>query len=114
MIATGRVTTYPDKSKYQIVIDDLEPAGIGALMALLEERKTKLAAEGLFDAAAQEAAAFLPRIIGVVTSPTGAVIRDMLQGSPTASPATCWSGRCGCRARPAPSRSPPPSTASTG
>ena len=80
VIATGRVTTYPGSSKYQIVIDALEPAGIGALMALLEERKKKLAAEGLFDEARKRKLPFLPRVIGVVTSPTGAVIRDMLAG----------------------------------
>jgi exodeoxyribonuclease VII large subunit len=78
VIATGRVTTYPDKSKYQIVIDRLEPAGIGALMALLEQRKKMLAAEGLFDTGRKLPLPFLPRIIGVVTSPTGSVIRDIL------------------------------------
>ena len=78
VIATGRITTYPDRSKYQIVIDALEPAGIGALLALLEERKKRLAAEGLFDAARKQPLPFLPRVIGVVTSPTGAVIRDIL------------------------------------
>jgi exodeoxyribonuclease VII large subunit len=78
VIATGRITTYPDRSKYQIVIDHLEPAGIGALMALLEQRKQKLAAEGLFDEARKRPLPFLPRIVGVVTSPTGAVIRDIL------------------------------------
>ena len=61
MVVKGRVTTYPDKSKYQIVIDDLEPAGIGALMALLEQRKRQLAAEGLFDARPQAAAALICR-----------------------------------------------------
>src|SRR6516162_1118984 len=80
VIATGRITTYPGSSKYQIVIDALEPAGIGALMALLEERKKKLAAEGLFDEARKKPRPFLPRVIGIVTSPTGAVIRDMLHG----------------------------------
>jgi exodeoxyribonuclease VII large subunit len=78
VIVKGRVTTYPDKSKYQIVIDELEPAGIGALMALLEQRKKMLAAEGLFEEARKKRLPFLPRIIGVVTSPTGAVIRDIL------------------------------------
>jgi len=78
VIARGKITTYPDRSKYQIVIDDLEPAGIGALMALLEQRKKQLAAEGLFDDARKRPLPFLPRIIGVVTSPTGAVIRDIL------------------------------------
>ena len=80
VIATGRVTAYPGSSRYQIVIDALEPAGIGALMALLEERKKQLAAEGLFDAAKKRKLPFLPRVIGVITSPTGAVIRDMLAG----------------------------------
>jgi len=80
VIATGRITTYPGSSKYQIVIEALEPAGAGALMALLEERKRKLAAEGLFDEDRKRALPFLPRVIGIVTSPSGAVIRDMLHG----------------------------------
>lgn len=78
VIATGRLTTYPGRSSYQIIIESLEPAGIGALMALLEERKRKLAAEGLFDEARKQLLPFLPTVIGVVTSPTGAVIRDIL------------------------------------
>jgi exodeoxyribonuclease VII large subunit len=78
VIATGRLTTFPGKSTYQIVIDSLELAGIGALMALLEARRRKLAEEGLFDVARKRKAPFLPRIVGVVTSPTGAVIRDIL------------------------------------
>src|SRR6201996_753560 len=78
VVATGRLTTFPGKSTYQIVIDSLELAGIGALMALLEARRRKLAAEGLFDAARKRKAPFLPKTIGVVTSPTGAVIRDIL------------------------------------
>jgi exodeoxyribonuclease VII large subunit len=78
VIATGRLTTYPGRSSYQIVIDSLEPAGVGALMALLEERKKKLAAEGLFDEARKQLLPWLPEVIGVVTSPTGAVIRDIL------------------------------------
>ena len=78
VIATGRLTTFPGSSKYQMVIDLLEPAGVGALMALLEERRKKLAAEGLFDASRKRPLPFLPRVIGVVTSPTGAVIRDIL------------------------------------
>ncbi len=78
VVVTGRITTYPGQSKYQIVIETLEPAGVGALMALLEERKKKLAAEGLFDAARKPPLPFLPRVVGVVTSPTGAVIRDIL------------------------------------
>jgi exodeoxyribonuclease VII large subunit len=78
VIATGRLTTFPGSSKYQIVIEALEPAGIGALMALLEERRKKLAAEGLFDEARKRPLPYLPRVVGVVTSPTGAVIRDIL------------------------------------
>jgi len=78
VVATGRLTTFPGSSKYQIVIDKLELAGIGALMKLLEERKKKLAAEGLFDEARKQLLPFLPEVIGVVTSPTGAVIRDIL------------------------------------
>ncbi len=78
IIASGRLTTYPGKSNYQIVIDNIEPAGAGALMALLEERKRRLAAEGLFDAERKQLLPFMPRIIGVITSPTGAVIRDII------------------------------------
>ncbi|MFN5569236.1 MAG: exodeoxyribonuclease VII large subunit, partial [Bradyrhizobium sp.] len=78
VIATGKLTTYPNSSKYQIVIEALEPAGIGALMALMEERKRKLGAEGLFDPARKQLLPWLPEVIGVITSPTGAVIRDIL------------------------------------
>jgi len=78
VIATGRLTTYPGKSNYQIVIDNIEPAGAGALMALLEERKRRLAAEGLFEPSRKRKLPFVPRVIGVVTSPTGAVIRDII------------------------------------
>lgn len=78
VIATGKVTTFPGGSRYQIIIEALEPAGVGALMALLEERKRKLSAEGLFDPARKQLLPYLPRVIGVVTSPTGAVIRDIL------------------------------------
>ena len=78
VIAHGRLTTYPARSKYQLVIESLEPAGVGALLALLEERRKMLAAEGLFDAARKRPLPFLPAVIGVVTSPTGAVIRDIL------------------------------------
>jgi exodeoxyribonuclease VII large subunit len=78
VIAQGRLTTYPGSSKYQIVIDNLEPAGAGALMALLEERKRKLAAEGMFEQARKRKLPFMPAVIGVVTSPTGAVIRDII------------------------------------
>ena len=78
VVASGRLTTYSNRSSYQIVIDSLEPAGVGALMALLEERKRKLAAEGLFDAERKRPIPYLPSVIGVVTSPTGAVIRDIL------------------------------------
>lgn len=78
VIATGKLTTYPGRSKYQMVIERMEPAGVGALMALLEERKKKLAAEGLFDPRRKRPIPYLPEVIGVITSPTGAVIRDIL------------------------------------
>jgi exodeoxyribonuclease VII large subunit len=78
VVATGKLTTFPGKSSYQIVIEQLELAGLGALMALLEARRKKLAEEGLFDAARKRKVPFLPRVVGVVTSPTGAVIRDIL------------------------------------
>src|SRR3954447_19089492 len=78
VIVSGKLTTFAGSSKYQIVVETLELAGIGALMKLLEERKKKLAAEGLFDAARKQLLPFLPEVIGVVTSPTGAVIRDVL------------------------------------
>jgi exodeoxyribonuclease VII large subunit len=78
VIVTGKLTSYPGKSSYQIIIEAVEPAGIGALMALLEERRKKLAAEGLFDAGRKKPLPYLPRLIGIVTSPTGAVIRDIL------------------------------------
>lgn len=80
VIAVGKLTTFPGQSKYQIVIDSIEPAGQGALMALLEERKKKLAAEGLFDESIKKKLPFMPKTIGIVTSPTGAVIRDMMHG----------------------------------
>ncbi|MGI9405235.1 MAG: exodeoxyribonuclease VII large subunit [Hyphomicrobiaceae bacterium] len=80
VVATGRLTTFPGQSKYQIVIESVEPAGVGALMALLEERKKKLQAEGLFDDARKKPLPTLPALVGIVTSPTGAVIRDMLHG----------------------------------
>ena len=78
VIASGKLTTYPGRSKYQVVIDRMELAGEGALMALFEKLKAQLGAEGLFDAAAKKPLPFMPRTIGVVTSPTGAVIRDIL------------------------------------
>ena len=78
VIATGKLTTYPGRSKYQIVVERMELAGEGALMALLDKRRRTLAAEGLFDVERKRKLPFLPRVIGVVTSPTGAVIRDIL------------------------------------
>lgn len=78
VICTGKLTTFPGRSKYQMVIEQMELAGEGALLKLLEDRRKKLAAEGLFDAARKRPLPFLPKVIGVVTSPTGAVIRDIL------------------------------------
>lgn len=78
VVATGRMTTFPGQSKYQLIVEDLAPAGVGALMAMLERRRAALAAEGLFDAARKRPIPYLPGVIGVVTSPSGAVIRDIL------------------------------------
>jgi exodeoxyribonuclease VII large subunit len=78
VIVTGRLTTYPGQSRYQIIIEDMRPAGLGALMAMLEKRKALLQAEGLFDPSRKRPLPFLPEVIGVITSPTGAVIRDIL------------------------------------
>ncbi len=80
VIATGKISSFPGSSKYQIVIESLEPAGLGALMAQLEERKRRLASEGLFADARKRPLPHLPKVVGIVTSPTGAVIRDMLAG----------------------------------
>ena len=78
VVATGRLTTFAGQSRYQLVIESLAPAGMGALMAMLEKRKAALAAEGLFAAERKRPIPYLPRVVGVVTSPSGAVIRDIL------------------------------------
>ena len=78
VVATGRMTTFPGQSKYQLIVEEVSPAGAGALMAMLEKRRAALAAEGLFDEARKKALPYLPGVIGVVTSPSGAVIRDIL------------------------------------
>ena len=78
VVATGRLTTFPGASKYQLIVEDMAPAGMGALMAMLEKRRAALQAEGLFDPARKKPIPFLPQVIGVVTSPSGAVIRDIL------------------------------------
>ena len=78
VIARGRVTTFGGQSKYQIIIDDLRPAGVGALMAMLEKRKKQFQAEGIFNQEHKKPLPFLPEIIGVITSPSGAVIKDIL------------------------------------
>jgi len=80
VVVSGRITTYPGQSKYQIIIDSLEPAGAGALLAQLEKLKKKLEAEGLFDEERKKPIPFMPRVVGIVTSPSGAVIRDMMHG----------------------------------
>src|SRR5882724_8494808 len=79
VVCSGRLTTYPGRSKYQLIVDTVELAGIGALLRILEERRQRLAAEGLFAAERKKTLPFLPEVIGIVTSPTGAVIRDILQ-----------------------------------
>jgi exodeoxyribonuclease VII large subunit len=78
VVCTGRVSTYAGSSRYQLIVEQVELAGLGALMAMLEERKKKLAGEGLFEASRKKKLPFLPEVIGVVTSPTGAVIRDIM------------------------------------
>jgi exodeoxyribonuclease VII large subunit len=78
VVCTGRLTTFPGRSKYQLVIDTIELAGVGALLKVLEDRRKRLAAEGLFAAERKKKLPFLPEVIGIVTSPTGAVIRDIL------------------------------------
>jgi exodeoxyribonuclease VII large subunit len=78
VLCTGRITTYANRSKYQLVIESIELAGVGALLKMLEDRRKRLAAEGLFDASRKRPLPYLPEVIGVVTSPTGAVIRDIL------------------------------------
>jgi len=78
VVCTGKLTTYPGRSKYQLVIDTMELAGVGALLKMLEDRKKRLQAEGLFDETRKKKLPFLPEVIGIVTSPTGAVIRDIL------------------------------------
>ncbi|MFT5060782.1 MAG: exodeoxyribonuclease VII large subunit [Dinoroseobacter sp.] len=78
VVATGRITTFPGQSKYQLIVEEVAPAGVGALMAMLEKRKAALAAEGLFAPERKQPLPYLPGVIGVVTSPQGAVIRDIL------------------------------------
>src|ERR1700745_1157370 len=90
VIPPGRLPTYPGRSSYQISIESLDPAGLGALMALLEQRKRKLAAEGLFDEARKQRLPYLPTVIGVVTSPTRAVIRDVLHRLAERFPLPVW------------------------
>jgi len=78
VVCSGRITTFPAQSKYQIIVEEMELAGLGALMAMLDARKKKLAEEGLFDATRKKKIPFLPDVIGVISSPTGAVIRDIM------------------------------------
>jgi len=99
VVATGKLTTYPGRSKYQIVIENMEVAGEGALMALLEKRKKELAAEGLFDQNRKLPIPYLPKVIGVVTSPTGSVIRDILHRLSDRFPRHVLVGRYSCRGK---------------
>src|SRR5579883_364070 len=78
VVVSGKITAFPGGSRYQIMVDTLQPSGVGALMAILVERQKRLAAEGLFQPERKRPLPFLPRLIGIVTSPTGAVIRDMI------------------------------------
>ncbi len=78
VVVRGRISTYPARSEYQLIVTSVEMAGVGALLKLIEDRKKKLAAEGLFDAQRKKPLPFLPKTIGIITSPTGAVIHDMI------------------------------------
>lgn len=78
VVCTGKITTYPGRSKYQMIVETMQAAGVGALLKLLEERRKKLEAEGLFSSERKKKIPFLPDVIGVITSPTGAVIRDIM------------------------------------
>ena len=78
VVVFGHMTTFPGQSKYQLIVDDIAPAGAGALMAMLEARRVKLLSEGLFEADRKQSLPYLPQVIGVITSPSGAVIRDIL------------------------------------
>ena len=78
VVCTGKLSTYPGRSNYQMIVDQAEPAGVGALLKLLNERREKLLKEGLFDESHKKPIPFLPTTIGVITSPTGAVIRDII------------------------------------
>ena len=109
MIVTGKLTTYAARSKYQLVIESMELAGEGALLKLLEERRKKLAAEGLFDESRKRPLPFLPEVIGVVTSPTGAVIRDILHRLADRFPRHVLLWPFSCRARRPQIKLPPPS-----
>jgi len=77
VIVTGKFTTYPARSNYQMIVSEIEMAGVGAILKMLEERKRKLAAEGLFDESRKKPLPKLPQTIGVVTSPTGAAFQDI-------------------------------------
>ena len=89
VVASGKLTTYPGRSNYQLVIERMEVAGEGALLALLAKTKARLEAEGLFDPSRKRPIPYLPRVIGVVTSPTGAVIRDILHRLAPVFPPVC-------------------------
>ena len=114
VVATGKISTFPGKSSYQIVIETLEPAGAGALMALLDERRKRLAAEGLFDAERAKSPCLFCRASSA-SSPRRRArsFATSCIGCWTVFRAACWCGRCACRARPAPPKWPPRSTAST-
>ncbi len=113
MIATGRISTYADRSKYQLVIDRLEYAGEGAVLARIEALRKRMIAEGLFDEARKQPIPRLPAVIGVVTSEKGAVIQDIRTTIARRFPRHILLWPCRCRGRARRSRSRPPSAAST-
>ena len=112
VVCTGRVSTYAGSSRYQLIVEQVELAGLGALMAMLEERKKKLSAEGLFEASRKKKLPFLPEVIGVVTSPTGAVIRDIMHRLEARFPRHVLLWPFPCRANARPARLPRPFAAS--
>jgi hypothetical protein len=113
VIATGRMTTFPGQSKYQLIVEDVAPAGAGALMAMLEKRRAALAGRGAVRPRAQAPIPYLPEVIGVVTSPSGAVIRDILHRLRDRFPRPVLIWPVAVQGQECARRWPPPSAAST-
>ena len=99
VICTGKITTFAGQSKYQIIVDNMEVAGEGALLKMLEDRRKKLLAEGLFNPEHKKPIPYLPEIIAVITSPSGAVIKDILHRLSDRFPSSCLYLARGCARR---------------